>query len=153
MPISTLFRAGAFHMKTQKKALMTVSDMAKQTAASPHLIRFYTRMGLLRPTRNARNGYRLFGDRDVRRIRFINQAKSLGFTLREIGTMFRESERGRSPCPMVRETIARRINQNRDLLNEMLALQNHMEQAQAKWAKMPDCVPAGDIVCCLIESM
>ena len=110
-------------------------------------------MGLLRPTRNARNGYKLFGARDARRIRFIHQAKSLGFTLREIGTMFRESERGKSPCPMVRETIERRIKENRNLLDAMLALQTHMEQAQAKWAEMPDCVPDGHTVCYLIESM
>jgi len=140
-------------MKTQKKTSMTVSDLARQTGASPHLIRFYTGMGLLRPTRNARNGYRLFGVRDAQTIRFIHQAKSLGFTLREIGTMFRETERGRSPCRMVRETIVRRITENRDLLNEMLALQNHMEQAHAKWAEMPDCVPDGHTVCHLIESM
>src|SRR4030067_1126957 len=109
-------------------------------------------MGLLKPQRNPGNRYRLCTQADVRRVRFIRQAKSLGFTLDEIGQVLHDSTLGRSPCPRVREIIQRRIEENRARLQELNVLQRHMERAVEQWKTMPDGVPDGESVCHLIES-
>jgi DNA-binding transcriptional MerR regulator len=131
---------------------MTVSGLAAATDVPDHVIRYYTRLGLLKPARDAHNAYRLYARSDAARLRFIRRAKHLGYTLGEIATIFREASRGRSPCPLVREIIGRRIPEHRRELREAQLLQRRMERALARWARMPDGVPDGDSVCWLIES-
>jgi len=131
---------------------LTVTDLANRSGATPHAVRYYTRMGLLRPTRNPDNGYRLYQHREVGWLRFIRQAKRLGYTLNEIREIMQDSDQGKSPCPRVREILLQRIDENRRQLEELMALQTRMEQALDQWAEMPDGVPDGHSVCHLIES-
>jgi DNA-binding transcriptional MerR regulator len=134
-------------------AATTATGLARQAQVPVHVVRYYTRIGLLRPSRNPANGYQLFAEAHLKRLRFILQAKALGYTLREIGAIIREAERGKSPCPRVREIIEQRIADNRQQLEEMLSLQRRMERALRVWAKMPDGVPDGNAVCYLIEAI
>lgn len=132
--------------------MMKVRELARRSGVPDHVVRYYTRIGLLKPSRSPRNGYKQYRDSDVSRLRFIRQAKSLGYTLGEITRIFREASRRNSPCPMVRQIIAGRIEENRSKLNELAALQERMERALGKWSKLPDGMPDGESVCYLIES-
>ena len=131
---------------------MTVSELASQSGATPHAVRYYTRMGLLHPERNPENGYRLYRPHEVGWLRFIRQAKRLGYTLNEIKAIMHDADRGQSPCPRVREILQQRIVENRRQLEELMTLQTRMEQALLAWADKPDGIPNGDSVCHLIES-
>lgn len=64
--------------------MLTVSELAKQSRTKPDIIRYYTRIGLLQPQRNPKNGYRLYRTIDINWVRFVLQAKKLGYTLEEI---------------------------------------------------------------------
>ncbi|MEA2079461.1 MAG: MerR family transcriptional regulator [Pseudomonadota bacterium] len=132
--------------------MLTVTELARRSGTTPHAVRYYTRRGLLRPERNPDNGYRLYKYREVAWLRFIRQAKRLGYTLNEIREIMHDSEQGKSPCPRVREILLQRIDENRQQLEELMALQTRMEQALEQWAAMPDGVPDGISVCHLIES-
>jgi DNA-binding transcriptional MerR regulator len=134
-------------------AATTATGLARQAQVPVHVVRYYTRIGLLRPARDPANGHKLFAEAHLKRLRFILQAKALGYTLREIGAIIREAERGKSPCPRVREIIEQRIADNRQRLEETLSLQRRMERALRAWAKMPDGVPDGKAVCRLIEAI
>ena len=131
---------------------MTVSEIARRSGVPVHVVRYYTRIGLLKPSRNPRNGYKQYEDSDLSRLRFIRQAKSLGYKLDEIDRIFGESSKGKSPCPMVRRIIGNRIEENRLRLKELATLQRRMERALARWSKQPDGIPDGHTVCYLIES-
>ena len=131
---------------------MTVIELARLVDVPAHVVRYYTRIGLLRPARNHDNGYKLFTHDDVCRLSFIRNAQALGFTLAEIAEIFGEAEKGDTPCPMVREIIAKRITENRHRVEELLELQSRMEQAVVQWGKMPDGIPNGHSVCHLIET-
>lgn len=132
--------------------MITVKRLAALADVTADAVRHYVRIGLLKPERDPRNGYRRFSEADVRRLRFVRQAKSLGYTLPEIAEIFAHAERGQSPCPRVRELIGRRIGENRRLVDELRALQERMEKALERWKTMPDGVPDGDSICHLIES-
>jgi len=71
--------------------MLTVSVLSKAAATTTDAIRHYVRIGLLTPSRNPDNGYRLFNENDIKKVKFIRQAKGLGFTLREIQTIFEEA--------------------------------------------------------------
>jgi MerR family Zn(II)-responsive transcriptional regulator of zntA len=132
---------------------MTVGEIGRRSGIAVHVIRYYTRIGLLKPSRNQRNRYKQYKDSDLSRLRFIRQAKSLGYTLGEIIRIFRAAGVGTSPCPMVRQIIQSRIGENGRRLNELKALQKRMEHALAEWSRLPDGVPNGHTVCYLIESV
>jgi len=133
--------------------MMTVTELAKKSGTTPHAVRYYTRMGLLTPSRNPENGYRQYEYSEVNWLRFIRQAKALGYTLHEIQEIMQDRDKGQSPCPRVREILQRRIVENRLHLQELMALQNRMETALEKWSEMPDGIPDSHSVCHLIESV
>jgi MerR family Zn(II)-responsive transcriptional regulator of zntA len=108
---------------------MKVTQLAAKTGVSPYAIRYYARIGLLTPARQSANRYRWFTDADVTRLSFIRKAQGLGFALKEIHTIFKKSKSGRTPCPLVREIVKRRIVENSKRLEEVVALQRKMERA------------------------
>ncbi len=132
---------------------MRVGELARQAGTAPDVVRYYTRIGLLTPQRDPANGYKRFSPRDARRLKFIRQAKSLGFSLSEIAEILNHAVHDESPCPRVREILEHHIRENRRELLELMALQERMERALARWSEMPDGIPDGHTVCHLIESL
>jgi len=138
---------------TRPRDTMTVAELARAADVTPHVVRHYTRIGLLEPGRNQYNGYKLFTQEHLTRLLFIRRAKYLGFTLGDIRKILDKARAGDSPCPEVRDLIRRRIQGNRERLNALLALQERMERALESWSQMPDGQPDGHSICHLIESM
>lgn len=133
--------------------MFTVSDLAKASQVTADTVRHYVKLGLLNPTRDCENGYKLFSSNDITRVHFIRNAKSLGFTLKEISEIFDRSKEGTSPCPEVRETLQKHIELNKKQLEEMIVLQKRMQFALLKWQEMPNGMPDGNSICHLIESI
>lgn len=133
--------------------MMTATVLAKQADVSLYTVRHYTRIGLLKPARNRQNNYKVYQPSDAVRVRFIQAAKNLGLSLSEVADILAEARRGKSPCPLVREIVVRRIEENRRKIKEMQKLQKKMETALADWKQMKDSMPTGDSVCNLIESV
>lgn len=131
----------------------TVTELARRCNTTPHTVRYYTRMGLLRPEQHPDNGYRLYDGSEVPWLIFVQKAKQLGYTLKEIKQIMHDADDAASPCPRVREILQKHIVENRRRLDELTALQTRMEQALAQWEQMPDGMPDGSSVCHLIESV
>jgi DNA-binding transcriptional MerR regulator len=131
---------------------ITVSELARLATVSPDAVRYYARTGLLTPERNPMNGYREFSASDVRRLRFIKRAQSLGFSLGEIATIIQTARQRKSPCPLARDIIKRHIGEAGEELERLIRLRDRMKKAMAKWKRMPDGIPDGDEICRLIEA-
>jgi DNA-binding transcriptional MerR regulator len=131
---------------------MKVSELARQAGVTAETVRHYTREGLLTPERHPENGYQLFGQQDLARLRFIQRARTLGFGVAEIRDILEHADHGDSPCPMVRDLLASRLPQIRGRIAELEALAARMEQALVAWEEMPDGTPDGHSLCRLIES-
>ena len=132
--------------------MMTASDLARRTNVPVYTVRHYTRIGLLKPSRDLRNGYKLYKPSDKERLRFIASAKELGFTLNEIEQVLDHAVHGDSPCPMVREIVEKRVKENKEKIRELKRLQTRLENAADMWKTMKDSEPDGHSVCRLIES-
>jgi len=65
----------------------TIGWVAKQAGVNAQTVLYYERRGLLPTPSRSMNGYRLFNDASVRRIRFIKRAQELGFTLKQVMTL------------------------------------------------------------------
>lgn len=133
--------------------LLTVGELAHEAGVEGHVVRFYARTGLIHPARYGANGYRQFAPLDVKRVRFVRAAQNLGFTLADIKEVMHRSRQRATPCPLVRDIIARRLRENREHLNYVTELQKRMEHASRRWRHQPDQVPDGETICALIDSV
>lgn len=131
---------------------MKVSELARLAGVTAETVRHYTREGLLHPERDPENGYQLFGQAELERLRFIQRARTLGFGVAEIRDILAHADHGDSPCPLVRDLLASRLPEIRARIQELEALASRMEQALDAWAEMPDGTPDGHSLCRLIES-
>jgi len=134
-------------------APLTVRRLAQQGGVTVHVVRNYLRRGLLRASSHTDAGYQLFFPAEVHRLHFIRTAQRLGFTLADIEEILRRSRLRKSPCPFARDIINRRLDETREQLEQLLALQDRMARAVARWETLPDSVPTGNDMCALIEAI
>jgi len=129
-----------------------VAQLAQATGVSSDTVRYYARIGLLTPTRDPSNGYKAFNGADLSRLKFIRHAQELGLTLKEVRAVLAEAEAGESPCPLVRDLVARHLDDLRSKIDALKSLERRLADALRLWDEMPDGVPDGDHVCHLIET-
>lgn len=67
-----------------QKDKYTRGQLAKETGCNAETIRYYEKETLLPEPRRSEKGYRLYGDKDVKRLNFIRRSRELGFTITEI---------------------------------------------------------------------
>ena len=63
---------------------MRIGEFARRSGVSASKVRFYEAEGLLPQSARSANGYRNYGEADLRLIGFVDRARALGFTLAEI---------------------------------------------------------------------
>ncbi|WP_137223800.1 MerR family transcriptional regulator [Shewanella sp. MEBiC00475] len=130
---------------------MKVSELAALLGVTTDTIRFYTRIGLLVPTKSPSNGYKFYRDKEVSRMRFILSARNLGFSVDEIKVIFSKTDHGESACIMVKQLISQKLAETEKLFNETLTLRNRLTKAVLEWENLPALAPTGAMVCHLIE--
>jgi MerR family transcriptional regulator, copper efflux regulator len=69
---------------------MLINELSKRTGITTHTIRFYEKSGLIKGIRNPEvksNKYLHYDEETVEKLELIVDAKSIGFTLGEIGQL------------------------------------------------------------------
>ena len=66
-----------------------IGDLAKDVGVRPDTIRYYEKLGLLNSPPRMRGGVRQYTAKDKDRLRFIRQAKNMGFTLKQVGELLK----------------------------------------------------------------
>ena len=126
--------------------MLTVGMAAKVTGLRASAIRYYERHGLLRPSRLV-NGYRVYDEETIQGLRFLRQAQSLGFSLKEIKQLLDVAHHGQRPCKRVRE-VARQHLADIDLkIRELRYLHKRLSNLLTGQAPA-----SGDELCPLISS-
>lgn len=120
---------------------MTRGELAKQTGISPAAIRYYEEHNILPAPRRRSNGYRLYTEDYVVKIQLIKDAKSLGYSLKEIKEILDMLSQDIEPTTLRRivhhkhEEIERKINSLRliqDLLSNLLTTTDQEIQVYLK---------------------
>lgn len=132
---------------------MKVAELARAGGVTAETVRHYTRQGLITAQRDPDNNYQRFDQHALTRLKFISQARQLGFSLADISQILEQADHQDSPCPLVRDLLKQHLPRVRERIRELEALSERMELALDSWQKMPDGVPDGNSVCCLIEGL
>lgn len=66
---------------------MNIGEVSKASGITPKMIRHYEQVGLLPPVARSESGYRRYSEADVHTLRFVRQARDLGFSIAQIGEL------------------------------------------------------------------
>lgn len=90
---------------------LTRGELAKQSGKNFETIRFYESKGLLHHAYRDSSNYRRFKETDAQRLRFIDKAKSLGFTLKEIAEILEVHDNGDQGCQNLGERATLKLKE------------------------------------------
>ncbi len=62
---------------------MNIGEAAALAGLPTKTIRYYEQVGLVAPAARAENGYRHYGEPEIHTLRFVQRARSLGFSVAE----------------------------------------------------------------------
>ncbi len=110
---------------------MNIGDAAAAAGVTPKMIRHYESLGMIPDVQRTEAGYRLYSEREVGMLRFIRQARALGFSVKQIETLlalWRDDHRAsREVKELARQQLAgleerqREIDEMRSTLSALVA--------------------------------
>lgn len=104
---------------------LSIGKIATRAGVGIDTVRFYERAGLLpRPDRTA-SGYRLYGEAEAARLRFIKRGKALGFTLEEIRELLALND-ARGNRATVRRLAQQRLDEIEEKVRELTRIRNSL---------------------------
>lgn len=109
---------------------LTIGKVARGAGLAIDTVRYYEREGLLLKPARAPSGYRQYSADAVTRLRFIRQAKELGFSLREIKGLLSLRVGAGGSCREVKARAERKIAD----VDRRIAQLKRMRQALAELA-------------------
>jgi MerR family copper efflux transcriptional regulator len=121
---------------------LSIGQVARRAGVSIDTIRFYERQGVLEQPLRRDSGYRQYSEEIVRRIRFIQRAKLLGFSLKEIAGLLMLRVDEQTSCEQVKEATLAKLDQVAHKLVEL----EHMRQALLQVASL--CTGEGPASAC-----
>ena len=129
---------------------MFIHELAQVTSVSAKTIRYYESIGLLPDPPRAENNYRQYPSNAVERLRFIVSARSLDFSLTDIGEFLSARDEGTLPCKRVLDSIDGRIADIDRRIADLLALRDNLSRVRADGEGLPPDKKCDDDCLCYI---
>ncbi len=130
---------------------LKIGQLAKLSGTTTKTIRYYELLGLLHEPERTDSGYRLYGEQDVERLTFIRKAKSLGFSLTDIGETLTLYDSQQAPCIHVLALLDRKIQEIEQLVDELQELQQELLRLREESVPRVERCADGSSICGIIE--
>ena len=108
-------------------------DVAAAAGVSADTIRHYERHGVIPRAMRTSAGYRRYPPDTVARVALVRRALAIGFSLKELGAIFRDRDRGAAPCRRVRGIVADRLSKIDDEITALMKLNSEMAALLEEW--------------------
>ena len=122
---------------------MTRGEVAEKAGVNPETLRYYERKELIPKPPRSDGGIRLYDDSYVDRLRFIDRAKELGFTLSEVKGLLDLRVDEEATCQDVRERVQEKLQdieaKIRDLCRIRDALSTLIDTCADRKSPTSDC--------------
>ena len=112
--------------------VLYIGGVAEQTGLSVHAIRLYERQGLLKPPVRSDGRFRIFGQQEVRDLKFIRRTQELGFSLTEIRELLVLRRADPQACLHVRALLTKALGRVNEKIGGLLPLQRGLQAALRK---------------------
>ena len=107
--------------------MMNIGQAAKASGISSKMLRHYEAIGLIKNSQRTLSGYRTYSENDIRTLRFIKQARILGFSLEQIGqlmSLWQDRSRASADVKALAQVHIRELTQK---INELSSMRDALE--------------------------
>lgn len=103
-----------------------ISDITRQLGLSADTLRYYEKIGLLPKVKRTASGIRAYNDKDISRLKFIQRAQRMNFSLAEIKDLLQMREDPQHARTEVRELTHRKLADIENHLQDLTTLRNEL---------------------------
>lgn len=114
---------------------LQIGEVARRTGLSIDAIRFYEKAGLLSRSARTKGGYRVYQQRELADLEFIQKAKQLDFSLKEIHELFSIQRHPKEACEHVEHLIANKLMIVRTKIRELHTLESGLAHSLKQYQK------------------
>lgn len=126
----------------------TIGELALAVEVPTSTLRYYERIGLLRPAGRTAGNYRYYSDDALERVGFIRSAQSTGFRLEDVQMLLALQDGESSPCREVQELLEARLADAASRMKDLRRMQRVL-QSSLKMCREAD--PSGR--CGVLEAL
>jgi Cu(I)-responsive transcriptional regulator len=104
--------------------VMTIGEAAARSSVAPKTIRFYEEAGIIKPAVRSENRYRMYSDADVQTLRFVQRARTLGFSLKDVAELLELYRDRKRASREVKKLAIQHVAELDRKIMEMTAIRN-----------------------------
>lgn len=105
----------------------TIGEMSRRSGHTPDTLRYYERIGLLKPVPRDNGGRRRYGRAELERLAFIGRARKMNFSLAEIGDLLELRDRPGNNRQRVSRLAASKLETIDEHIRELTYLRHELE--------------------------
>lgn len=131
---------------------MLIGELAAAAGVPSQTVRFYEGEGLVPPPERAANGYRMYDDQTLARLRFIRAAQACGLTLAEVRGVLDVRDGGEAPCNHVATLVEDKLTDVRQRIADLRSLEAELRELRTRSRSLDpaDCTDAE--ICHLLQT-
>lgn len=107
--------------------MFTKSEIAKKANVNVETIRYYDKLKLIQPIKRLENGYKVYDEQTILKIKFIKHAQELGFTLKESKDLLSIGSNNMC-CEDVEDSAVNKIYEIDKKIKSLLNMKEALEQ-------------------------
>lgn len=107
---------------------LSIGRLAKRAGVSVETVRYYEARGLLPNAARSAAGYRQYAPESLRHLRFVQRAKTLGFSLKEIRELLALKSTPGASCADMKRRAQARLNDVETRLDDLERLRNILKR-------------------------
>lgn len=108
-------------------SLYRIGDVTKKIGLSADTLRYYEKIKLLPKVSRSASGTREYDDKDISRLKFIQRAQKMNFSLAEISDLLKMRENPQKVRDEVRQLTADKLLEVDEHLQSLTTLRNELQ--------------------------
>jgi len=108
-------------------------ELSRLAGISADTLRHYERLGILAKPPRTNGGYRDYPASSLDRVRLIQTALRVGFSLSELATVLSMRDRGDIPCQRVRAIAGRKLTEVEQQVKDLLSMRDQLRRIVKDW--------------------
>jgi DNA-binding transcriptional MerR regulator len=131
---------------------MQIKELSEITGVPAKSIRYYEEVGVLPSPKRLPNGYRVYDESDVARLKLVGGARRLDLSLDDVTEIIAMRDRREAPCRTVLELMREKADEIAARIAELQRLESELRELHTLGLTFPtDDVDGKNCVCHLVS--
>jgi len=109
-----------------------ISVFAEKSGVNKETIRYYEKKSLLKDPSRTNEGYRIYSDDDVKRVKFIKRLQNLGFSLSEIYILLGVVDNDEVRCKNIFEFVSKKELEIQEQIADLKRIESMLKDLKSR---------------------